>query len=81
MSRRKKVEAGDLELMAAFEETITRNVTTIQEYTKETRKLVRELENRVKQLKDLVVQKDTEVKELRQQVSLLQGKLYAGGTQ
>lgn len=75
------MEAGELEIRKAFEENSVRNIKIIEEYTKETRKLVRELENRVHQLKNLVIQRDKDVQELRQQVSLLQGKLYAGGTE
>jgi predicted nucleic acid-binding Zn-ribbon protein len=77
---KRRVEAGDLQLAKAFEETTTKNVKTIQDYTTETRKLVRELEQHVHELKNLVAQRDKDISELRQQLSLVQAKLYAGGT-
>lgn len=80
MSNETKMESGELQLRKAFEETTTRNVKTISEYTKETRKLVRDLEQSVQELKNMIVERDKQIGELRQQVSVLQGKIYAGGT-
>ena len=74
------MEEGELQLRQAFEETTTKNVKMIRDYTTETRKLVRDLELQIQQLKNLIVERDKQVGELRQQVSLLQSKVYAGGT-
>lgn len=74
------MEEGELQLRQAFEETTTKNVRTISDYTTETRKLVRDLEQTVHELKNMIVQRDKEIGELRQQVSILQSKVYAGGT-
>ena len=74
------VEAGELQLRKAFEEVSTQNIKTISEYTTETRKLLRDIEEQVHELKNMIVQRDKEITQLRQQTSLLQAKLYAGGT-
>lgn len=75
------MEEGELQMRKAFEETTTKNVKMIRDYSTETRNLVRNLEQTVQELKNMIVQRDKETIELRQQVGLLQGKLYAGGTQ
>lgn len=81
MSKMAKMEEGELQMRKAFEETTTKNVKMIRDYSTETRNLVRNLEQTVQELKNMIVQRDKETTELRQQVGLLQGKLYAGGTQ
>lgn len=74
------METGELQMRQAFEEVATKNINTISEYTRETRTLVRTLEERVHELKNMVAQRDKDIGELRQQLSLVQAKLYAGGT-
>ena len=74
------MEAGELELRKVFEQVTTNNVRTIQDYSTDTRKLVRELQEDVKDLKNMVAERDKTLGELRKQVSILQGKVYAGGT-
>ena len=74
------MEAGERELKKVFEDVIRNNVLTIQDYTKQTRTLVRDLEKEVKELKNIIVMKDKEFTELRKQVSFIQAKLYNGGT-
>lgn len=80
MSKEGEMEAGELQMRVVFEETTTKNVLTIQEYTKETRKLVRDLEQHVQELKNMIIQRDKTIGELRQQISAVQAKVYAGGT-
>ena len=72
--------AGDFENLKAFEHVTTQNVRTIGAYTKETRKLIRDLAGEVKELKNMIITRGDEVGQLRLQVSLLQAKLYKNGT-
>lgn len=72
---------GELELFKAFEETTTRNLKIIQDYTKQSRTMVRELEESVQQLKNMVATRDKELLEMRIQLSLVQAKLFQGGTE
>ena len=67
-------------LYKAFEQVTTRNLKTVQDYTTETRRLMRETEEEVKQLKNMLAMRDKDLAELRQQVSLLQAKLYQFGS-
>ena len=75
------MQAGGLEIKKIFEDIIRQNVLTIQDYTKQTRILMRDLEQEVKRLKNMIVMMDKEIAELRQQVSLIQAQLYRGGTE
>lgn len=74
------LEPGEFELRKAFENTTTNNVRTIIDYSTQTRELIRKTMEEVLELKKMIVAKDTEVMQLRQQVSLLQAKIYKGGT-
>ena len=75
------MEPGELEHRKAFEETATKNIRTIGDYTTSTRELVRELSDQVKELKNMLVAKNTEFDELRRQLSLVQAEIYKGGTE
>lgn len=59
-----------------FEEVTTKNLNTIKDYTKDTRDLVRDLQEEVKHLKNQVAMREADVKEMRQLISQLQGQLY-----
>lgn len=74
------MESGELEMWKGFEELTTRNVNTIKDFTNDTRKLTLELKKEVEQLKGMVHTRDQELIQMKQQISLLQSKLYAGGT-
>ena len=74
------METGELELRKAFEEVTTKNVKTVVDYSTQTRDLVRDLQDEVKNLKNMLVTRETELAQLRQQVSIVQGKIYQGGT-
>ena len=74
------MEAGELEMRKAFEEVTTRNVQAAINYSNETRKIVRQLEEKMIHFENLAQAKDKEIGVLRQQISVLQQKLYMGGT-
>ena len=72
------MEAGELEMRKAFEEVTTRNVQAAINYSNETRKIVRQLEEKILHLERLAQAKDKEIAEMRQQISVIQQKLYTG---
>ena len=74
------MEAGELELRKAFEEVTTRNVQAAINYTNETRKIVRVLEEKILHLEKLAQAKDKEIAVMREQISVVQQKLYQGGS-
>ena len=74
------MEAGELEMRKAFVEVTTRNVQAAINYSNDTRKIVRQLEEKMIHLENLAQAKDKEIGVLRQQISVLQQKLYMGGT-
>lgn len=74
------LEPGELQLRKAFEDTTTQNVKTIIDYSTQTRDLIREAEKSIKELKNMIVTRDSDIAELRQQVSILQSKIYLNGT-
>lgn len=57
-------------------ETLNRNIIAVHDYTKETRKLFRELETEFKNTKKLCLQQQQEIAQLKQQVAILQAKTY-----
>lgn len=74
----REIEAGPVEkeLRKAFEQTTIRNVLMIQDYSKETRKLVRQLQQNVETLarevmtyKQLMEQKDQRIAQLLQVIA------------
>lgn len=73
-------ESGEKELRKAFEGTTKRNIEAVIEYGKDTRTLVRNLEDRVNSLQNLVFSRDKEITQLRQQMGMLLTRLCAGGT-
>lgn len=72
--------AGDKELRKIFEETTTQNVKAVVAYSTDTRKVVRELEEKVRSLDGLVRQYDQRFAEVTKQLAALQTKVYAGGS-
>jgi len=67
-------------LAKASEEVVRRNILTMQDFTNETRKVVRELEDEVAQMKKQIRIQDEKFEELRKQFAAIQMKLYSGGT-
>lgn len=74
------MEAGELELRKVFEETTTNNVLAAVSHGNETRKLLREIEDKVKHLDDLIRSKDAETELIKKQLSSIQQKLYKDGS-
>lgn len=74
------MESGERELKKAFEEVTTRNVKAAVEHGNETRRLTRELEQKVTLLQGTMRQYDDKLSVLSQQIVNLQMKIYKGGT-
>jgi hypothetical protein len=74
------MESGELEMKQAFEEVTTRNVKTTVEFTQDTRKLFRELEEKVFALQNKVVAQEALLNQFRVQLAGVQTKLFSGGT-
>ena len=64
--------------MLASEEVTRRNVQAAVQYSNETRKLQRELEAEVNQLKGMITQYKEELNQLRSQVTMLLIEKYKG---
>jgi predicted RNase H-like nuclease (RuvC/YqgF family) len=75
-----KVDAGEKELRKAFEETTKRNISAMIEHGNETRKLVRELEEKIQFLQNALQSREEDIKQLRIQLASIQTKLFSGGT-
>ena len=75
------MEAGEFELRKAFEDVIRQNIQTIIQYTTETRTLLREAQKSLDELKRMIATRDTDILQLRQQVAILQSKIYQNGTE
>lgn len=71
--------AGEVEMRKVFEETTTRNVVAITDYTKNTREIVRKLEKDVEKQNEILRQYDDKFEELKKQIVVLQTKLFSGG--
>lgn len=74
------MDAGEKELRKAFEETTVRNVQASIDHSNNTRKTVLELKKEVEELKDFVAQYNKRFEEMTKQLSVLQTKVYAGGS-
>ena len=74
------MEAGEKELRQAFEEVTTRNVRAAVQYSEETRKLVRQLEDKVTRLEGLIKNQDDAIEQLKIQLLGVQARVFSGGT-
>ncbi len=74
------MKSGEKELRLAFEEVTTNNVKAVVDHSNETRKIVRELEDKLNSLGDLIRNYDTTIDLLKQQITHLQMKMFSGGT-
>jgi DNA mismatch repair ATPase MutS len=72
--------AGERELFKTFEEVTTKNLRTLQDYTTATRALIRENEETVKELKNMVVSQNDRIQQLQTQIATLLAKQYQGGS-
>ena len=74
------MEAGERESRKAFEDVTRNNVRTVIDYSKATRELVRESNKKVEHIEKLLQEQNNTIAQLRQQLAVVQGKLYNGGT-
>jgi len=75
-----EMEAGELELRKVFEETTTKNVRSMLDHGNETRKIVRELQEKVNQQDATIREQNKNIEALKLQLSNLQRIIYSGGT-
>ena len=63
-----------------FEDTTTKNVKTGIDFTQETRRLFRELEEKVRKLENTIQVQQELLNQFRIQLAGVQTKLFSGGT-
>lgn len=71
---------SDKEIREAFEATTNKNIKAVIQFTEDTRKLVRELENKVQFLQNDLISRHEEIKQLKIQNASILTKLVRGGT-
>ena len=74
------MESGEREMRKVFEDVTTKNVKATVAHSNETRRLLRELENKVKLLEEQLRQSNERIGELRTFITHLQSKVFSGGT-
>jgi uncharacterized protein HemX len=74
------MDAGEKELRKAFEDVTTNNVKAVVDFSQGTRKLIRELEQRMNRLEEERKQDKALLESLRMQLANVQTKVYSGGT-
>ena len=74
------MSSDNKEINKAFEEVIRRNITVMQDFTNETRKLVREAENKIAGLQQENRDLKHQMSQLRTMLANVQAKVYSGGT-
>ena len=72
--------AGEYEARKAFEETTVRNMHTVVEFSQDTRKIVRELEEKILRLQNVILSKETQIQAMQQQIATLLQNKYNEGT-
>lgn len=75
-----EMEAGEKELRLVFEETTTRNVQAMLDHGNETRKLVRELQEKVNKQDETIREQNKVIQAFKLQLANLQMEVYKGGT-
>jgi len=75
------MEAGELETRKIFEDVTTNNVKTGIDFANDTRRLFRELEDKVTHLSNIVRQQEATINDLRLSLVVIQTKLFSGGTE
>lgn len=75
------METGEKELRKAFEDVTTNNVKSGIEHSNNTRKLFRELEEKVISLGGSMRQYQEQIDMLKKQLINIQAKVYRGGTE
>lgn len=74
------MEAGELELRKAFEEVTTGNVKAILGYCQKTREIVREQEQKILKLEEMIRNQNITIDFLRSQLANVQSQVFSGGT-
>ena len=74
------VQAGDREAIRASEEVQVRNLTSIAEFSQDTRKMVREVDNVVTALQNKMIAMSAQLDQQRKQLAALQQQFYSKGT-
>ena len=74
------MESGEKEMRKVFEETTTRNVMANVEFSNDTRKLVRELQENIDSTNNNFQALTEKVKQLQSQITYLQTIMFRGGT-
>lgn len=72
--------AGDRQVMKAMEEVTTNNIKAMLAHGNETRRLVRELEDKLRSLDGFCRQQQDDISKLRLQLANVQTKVFSGGT-
>lgn len=68
------------DLALGFQEVTTRNVKAAVNHGNETRQIVRQLEEKIKKLEQLIYSRDMQINQLRTMIAGLQAKVFRGGT-
>ena len=76
----RKIRAGELENVKASEEVTRRNVQMVVQFSKETRALVNEQQERINTLQGNLMNAMNQLNETRGQLALLQQQFYSRGT-
>jgi len=74
------MEQGELEHRKAFEETATKNIKMVVDYSTGTREIARNLQIKVDSQDKQIIALHQLIKDLRGQLSLVQAEVYKGGT-
>jgi hypothetical protein len=73
--------AGDKEIVLASEEATRRNVQACIDFSNETRRIVKAQEEKIDNLQAIIRTRDEDIAQLRLQLSTIQAKVFAGGTE
>ena len=74
------MEAGELEMRKVFEETTVRNVNAILDHGNETRRMMRELQEKVERQDATIREQHKTIEAFKLQLANLQMEVYKGGT-
>lgn len=74
------MESGEKEMRLAFEEVTTNNVRAILEHGNTTRKLTKELMEKIEQQNAVIGSLNKRIDMQQAQISFLQAKVFSGGT-
>ena len=73
------LQAGDREVILASVKNMENNIRTVVGNIKENRTKIDYLETQLLQARDAILNKDQELNALREQIQVLQVKLFSGG--